>query len=203
MHDTKATNPKDLIGSDKLPLHLWPSSATATGCLALLDGALKYGRGNWRHAGVRASIYYDAQQRHMARWFEGEDTDPDSGLPHLSHALACLAIVVDAQAAGKLTDDRQTEGGFTALLAQIAPHVPRLRAAHRHRTGVRHYTIKDRPFTPSYQADERLPETDATYEDRPVTLRDAVPAALESESDWGNSVLPQPVWRVERLVPRT
>ena len=25
----KDTNPKDLIGSDKLPLHLWPSTATA------------------------------------------------------------------------------------------------------------------------------------------------------------------------------
>ena len=36
--DGKPTNPKDAIGSDKLPLHLWPSTATALGCLGLLDG---------------------------------------------------------------------------------------------------------------------------------------------------------------------
>ena len=69
--DSKPTNPKDLIGSDKLPLHLWPQTATALGAVALLEGALKYGRANWRHAGVRASIYYDAAMRHWGAWFEG------------------------------------------------------------------------------------------------------------------------------------
>jgi hypothetical protein len=44
----KAVNPKDGIGNTKLPLHLWPFSATAQGSLALLDGMLKYGRLNWR-----------------------------------------------------------------------------------------------------------------------------------------------------------
>jgi hypothetical protein len=56
----KDTNPKDAVGSDKLPLHLWPESATMYGCLGLLEGMSKYGRSNWRAAGVRASIYYDA-----------------------------------------------------------------------------------------------------------------------------------------------
>lgn len=77
------------------------------GCLGLMDGALKYGRANWRVSGVRASIYFDAASRHLNAWFEGEGQDPDSGLPHLSHALACLAILVDAEAAGMLVDDRQ------------------------------------------------------------------------------------------------
>ena len=53
---TKDTNPKDAIGSGKVPMHLWPSTATAVGSIALLNGALKYGRSNWRVAGVRASI---------------------------------------------------------------------------------------------------------------------------------------------------
>lgn len=44
----KSTNPKDIIGSDKLPLHLVPFSAIAYECLAYLEGALKYGRANWR-----------------------------------------------------------------------------------------------------------------------------------------------------------
>lgn len=48
---SKETNPKDQLGSLKLPLHLWPMSATAFGCIGLANGMLKYGRSNWRHAG--------------------------------------------------------------------------------------------------------------------------------------------------------
>lgn len=144
MNDTKPTNPKDAIGSDKLPLHLWPETATALGCLGMLDGALKYGRSNFRAIGVRASIYVDACRRHLNKWFEGEELDPDSGLPHLSHALACLAILVDAQAAGKLTDDRNLAGGYAALVAELTPHVARLKTLHARRTP-KHYTIEDTP----------------------------------------------------------
>lgn len=140
--DTKPTNPKDAIGSSKLPLHLWPMTATMTGSLALLDGALKYGRSNWREAGVKASIYYDALQRHVTKWFEGEEADPDSGLPHLAHALACLAILVDAEAAGKLTDDRMYPGGTVALLDRLTPHVERLKAKHAERSP-KHYMRRD------------------------------------------------------------
>lgn len=140
--ELKLTNPKDMIGSDKLPLHLWPETATLCGCLALLDGALKYGRANWRVAGVRASIYNDACRRHLNKWFEGEDTDPDSGLPHLSHALACIAILIDAGAAGKLNDDRMVMGGYVKLLEQLTPHVARLKQTHAKKSP-KHYTIKD------------------------------------------------------------
>jgi hypothetical protein len=143
--ELKPSNPKDLIGSDKLPLHLWPETATATGCLALLDGNLKYGRTNWRAAGVKASIYFDALKRHINAWFdEGEDDDLDSGLPHLAHALACLAILVDAKAAGKLTDDRLIRGGYRPLVTELTPHVARLKAKHAGQTP-RHYTIADNP----------------------------------------------------------
>ncbi len=137
----KPTNPKDAIGSDKLPLHLWPATATATGCLAMLDGALKYGRSNFRAIGVRASIYADACARHVIRWFEGQDDDPDSGLPHLSHALACLAIIVDAKACGKLNDDRMYVGGFETLISDLTPHVKRLKEKYKE-SSPKHWTIK-------------------------------------------------------------
>lgn len=143
MSDTKPTNPKDAIGSAKLPLHLWPTTATITGALALLDGALKYGRQNWREAGVRYSIYYDAARRHMDAAFEGEDADPDSGLPHEAHALACLAIIVDARATGKLIDDRAYNGGgYRAAVADATAHVGRLQEKHAGRDP-RHFTIAD------------------------------------------------------------
>lgn len=140
MTELKPTNPKDLIGSGKLPLHLWPVTATALGSLGLLDGMLKYGRSNFRAVGVRASIYYDAASRHLNAWFEGEEADPDSGLPHLAHALACLAIIVDAQAAGKLNDDRMHPGGYRALINSLTPHVARLKAVHEDKDPT-HYTI--------------------------------------------------------------
>ena len=140
MSELKDTNPKDAIGSQKLPLHLWPTTATAMGCLGLLVGALKYGRANWRRSGVRASIYFDAASRHLNAWFEGEATDPDSGVPHLAHALACLAIIVDAEAAGLLVDDRQYPGGYRSLIERLTPDVARLQALHEGRTP-KHWTL--------------------------------------------------------------
>ncbi len=140
--DTKPTNPKDAIGSDKIPLHLWPETASILGSLAMLDGALKYGRSNFRAIGVRASIYYDAARRHLIKWFEGEDADSDSGLPHLAHALACIAILIDAGAADKLNDDRMIKGGTLQFLKDMTPHVKRLKETYKDRNP-HHYTIKD------------------------------------------------------------
>lgn len=139
---TKPSNPKDIVGSGKLPLHLWPSTATALGCLAFLEGALKYGRSNFREVGVRASIYVDAAKRHLDAWFEGEEDAPDTGTPHLSNALACIAIIVDARAAGKLTDDRNIAGGYRALVDELTPHVARLKEMFKDKSP-KHYTIAD------------------------------------------------------------
>lgn len=131
-----------MVGSDKIPMHLWPEVATVLGSLGLLDGMLKYGRSNWRYAGVRASIYYDAAKRHLNAWFEGEEADPDSGLPHLAHVLACCAILVDAEAAGKLNDDRMVEGGYRKFIDGMTKHVAILKKKHADRNP-KHYTIKD------------------------------------------------------------
>jgi hypothetical protein len=138
----KSTNPKDIIGSDKIPLHLFPMTATIYGTMALLDGALKYGRANWRVAGVRASIYYDACLRHISKWFEGKDIDADSGLPHLAHAMACIVILIDAIEAGKLKDDRMYKGGYEKTLTKATPMVKKLKEKYKDKTP-KHYTIED------------------------------------------------------------
>jgi hypothetical protein len=149
LEELKNTNPKDLIGSDKVPLHLFPETATIYGALAFLDGALKYGRANWRVAGVRASIYYDATKRHLSKWFEGEDIDEDSGLPHLAHALACIAILIDATEADKLKDDRMYKGGYLKTLKRMTKEVKRLKEKYKDKNP-KHWTIQDnkedRPF---------------------------------------------------------
>ena len=137
--DTNPLNPKDAIANGKIPMHLWPPTATAMGAIGLLDGMHKYGRSNWREAGVRASVYVSACQRHLAAWFEGEDNDPDSGLPHLGHALACLAILVDAQVADKLVDDRQYPGGYRKLMDELTPLVAMVNEKYKDRPEPRHY----------------------------------------------------------------
>jgi hypothetical protein len=140
--DTKPTNPKDEIASaSKVPLHLWPQSATIHGALALLAGRQKYGRSNWREAGVRATIYKDALDRHMGLWFEGEDNDDETGLSHLGHALACIAILVDARESGKFVDDRQFPGpGQAKLLAWAGEETKRLIALYADRPAPKHFS---------------------------------------------------------------
>jgi hypothetical protein len=151
MDASKDPNPKDSIGSSKIPMHLWPETATVYGALGLLDGAAKYGRSNYRAAPVRASIYVDAARRHLGKWFEGQELDEEkdadgnevgSGLPHLAHAIACLAILIDAKEAGSLIDDRNVAGGFHELISRMTPHVKRLQEKHKDKSP-RHYTIKD------------------------------------------------------------
>lgn len=117
----KDTNPKDGIGATKLPLSLVPPVALAHASLAHLDGACKYGKWNWRVAGVRASIYIDAALRHIAAYNEGEKVAADSGVHHLGHALACLNILLDAESVGKLIDDRPPSGRIpTELKEQVS-----------------------------------------------------------------------------------
>lgn len=142
-----STNPKDAIGSLKLPLHLWPTTATAVGCLGLLEGDVKYGVNNYRSGdGVLASIYVAACKRHLDAWYENEEAAPDSGIPHLGNALACLAILVDAQAHGKLVDDRAytPTNGYRRLVEQLTPLVAKVQAQHKDRKPKR-WTAMDNP----------------------------------------------------------
>jgi hypothetical protein len=134
-------NPKDRIGSTKLPLHLFPDAAVAYGCLAMLNGALKYGRANWRHSGVRASIYVDATRRHLAAWLEGEDSD-EEGVPHLGAAIACIAILIDAEVSSTLIDDRNFRGGYLQAVADLTRRVAEIKARHADKSP-RHFTIAD------------------------------------------------------------
>lgn len=102
----KESNPKDRIGVKKAPFNVIPARVTAEVGLAMLEGALKYGAYNYRAIGVRTSVYYDALQRHISAFWEGEDEDPDSGLPHIVKAIACLVVLRDSQLIGNCVDDR-------------------------------------------------------------------------------------------------
>jgi len=118
----KATNPKDAVGIKKAPLTTVPLGVVAEMGIGMMEGARKYGRHNYRVDGVRASVYIDATWRHLAKWWEGEDIDPDSGLSHITKALASLAVLRDAMINGLCEDDRPPKlpEGFLAGLDKLA-----------------------------------------------------------------------------------
>lgn len=113
---TLGSNPKDLLGVKKVPLHLIPSASKIYQALAMEDGANKYGPFNWRENKVIASIYVSACMRHLEQWFDGEEYASDSKKPHLGHAIACLGIIIDALETGNLIDDRPVKGSASELL---------------------------------------------------------------------------------------
>ena len=102
----KESNPKDSNGIKKVPLHVVPSQVLMEIGLGMLEGARKYGAHNYRIAGVRSSVYYDATMRHLMAWWEGQDIDPDSGLSHITKALTSLVVLQDAIINGMAEDDR-------------------------------------------------------------------------------------------------
>lgn len=120
-------NPKDVVGAKKVSMSHVPVAVMLELSLAMQEGAIKYGRYNWRSKPIKATAYYDALLRHMGAWLEGEDTDPDSGLPHITKALATLVVLRDAQLAGTVTDDRPPPLG--PFMSRLNAHAERLATA--------------------------------------------------------------------------
>jgi hypothetical protein len=105
--ERKDTNPKDAIGIRKPCLTTVPFPVLYEVGAAMLEGACKYRRHNYRVAGVRASVYVEAACRHLLlKYWEGEDIDKDSGIHHVSKAIASLVVLRDAMMNGMLNDDR-------------------------------------------------------------------------------------------------
>lgn len=138
--DTKATNPKDIVGTLKAPMSTVSGPVMAEVGVAMLEGACKYGRHNFRAVGVRASVYYDATMRHLFSWWEGEDLDPDSGMSHVTKAITSLMVLRDAMIQSKVTDDRPpSSAGFYQELNQKAEAII---GKHKDKSP-KHYTIGD------------------------------------------------------------
>ena len=138
--EIKDTNPKDAIGISKAPMSTVSAAVLMEVGVAMLEGASKYGRHNYRAAGVRASVYYDALMRHAMAWWEGEDLDPDSGMSHITKAIATLVVLRDAMLQDKFTDDRPPRSA--PFLPALNDKAAALLTKHADKRP-RHYTIAD------------------------------------------------------------
>ena len=113
------TNPKDLIGHLKPPVHLVPPALILHVSKAMENGAKKYGAANWRDKKVRMTVYLAAAMRHLLALEDGEDYAGDSGTHHAAHIAACCGIILDALEGGQLLDDRPAKGPAAAIIKKF------------------------------------------------------------------------------------
>jgi len=108
----------------------------------------------------------------MDALLEGEDIDPKSGLPHLAHALACIAIIIDAKTAGKLIDDRPFSNHcYRKLVEEMTPHVKRLVDQHADRHP-KHWLISD-----AEAPKETVLKKGSQMEERPTAVQETTSVA--------------------------
>jgi hypothetical protein len=69
-------------------------------------GLKKYGPWNWAK-GFPWLQPYASLMRHLKAWHEGEDYDQESGLSHLDHAIANIAMLIEFRDRGTGTDNRR------------------------------------------------------------------------------------------------
>lgn len=82
------------------------SRVALEGCAWVLTfGARKYADNNWRK-GFKWSRLIGAAMRHLTAIMDGEDTDPESGLPHVDHLACCVMFLSEHQKKNLGEDDR-------------------------------------------------------------------------------------------------
>lgn len=92
----------------KATFDLLPMEALSEIQRVLDFGAQKYAAWNWAK-GMAWLRLWNACLRHLFAWARGEDTDPESGLPHLAHAGCCILFLLAYERMRLGTDDRRKQ----------------------------------------------------------------------------------------------
>lgn len=80
-------------GPQKLRWDLLPVGPIEGIVQVLTFGAAKYGANDWRHVENAEERYYAAGMRHLMEDRKGNRLDPETGLPHLYHAMCCFTFI--------------------------------------------------------------------------------------------------------------
>jgi hypothetical protein len=91
----EATSGGRKFDGGKLQYGLLPPLALKATVEILTFGAEKYEPDNWKHVPDSKRRYFDAMQRHLWAWKEGEQNDPETGKNHLAHAMCCLMFLYE------------------------------------------------------------------------------------------------------------
>lgn len=89
----------------KPPMSLLDRHALEQIAQVLAFGARKYKADNWR-GGIKHRRLIDAAMRHLLAIADGEDIDPESGLPHAAHLGCCTMFLLWMQKNRPDLDDR-------------------------------------------------------------------------------------------------
>lgn len=89
----------------KIRWDLVPYDAVNEIAKVLTFGAAKYEARNWEK-GMDWSRAFGALQRHLTRWFHGQDKDKETQLTHLANAGCCLFFLISWELRQVGNDDR-------------------------------------------------------------------------------------------------
>lgn len=81
----------------------WPALAELV--QVLMFGARKYSSWNWTN-GLSWTQTFESMQRHAIAWYQGEDTDPETGLSHIAHVFCNAMFLLHFILFKTGTDDR-------------------------------------------------------------------------------------------------
>jgi hypothetical protein len=84
--------------SGKAEYDLIPAHALHELAIVLTLGAQKYSPENWRKVPEGKKRYFAALERHLWAWKRGERYDPETGRPHLAHAMCNLFFLYEIDA---------------------------------------------------------------------------------------------------------
>jgi hypothetical protein len=109
---------------EKARMGLLPPRALRLVSEVLTFGAKKYLPNNWKYVENGPERYLDAALRHITSYMTGEKNDPETGLPHMAHALCCLMFIADLEAEAEETADKNKKFGTESIKLDGAPGWP-------------------------------------------------------------------------------
>lgn len=83
------------LDTGKVKYSLVPPLAHEAHAKVVTFGAFKYAPDNWRYVPDAELRYLNAAFRHIHSHNRGHIIDPESGLPHLAHAIASLSFTLE------------------------------------------------------------------------------------------------------------
>lgn len=98
--------------SDKPQFSMLKAEALLELVKVLTFGAKKYSPDNWKLLANSQQRYFDAANRHLWQWKQGQKLDDESGYHHLAHAMASLMFIMQMDIEAELDKNSSEPHGY-------------------------------------------------------------------------------------------